>query len=78
MSKPKSDTDRILELLERGDWIDTFFLRSKGFSGNPSQRIRDLKDRGYAIETKRFTREYDGRRGAKYRLIPDAENRLFV
>lgn len=63
-----SDRDRILKLLEERGEVDTFYLRRNGFSGNPSQRIREIKDLGYVIDTERFTRE-DGRRGAKYRLV---------
>lgn len=63
-----SDRDRILKLLEERGEVDTFYLRRNGFSGNPSQRIREIKDLGYVIDTERFTRE-DGRRGAKYTLV---------
>lgn len=63
-----SDRDRILKLLEERGEVDTFYLRRNGFSGNPSQRIREIKDLGYTIDTERFTRE-DGRRGAKYKLV---------
>ena len=63
-----SDRDRILKLLEERGEVDTFYLRRNGFSGNPSQRIREIQDLGYVIDTERFTRE-DGRRGAKYKLV---------
>jgi hypothetical protein len=63
-----SDRDRILKLLEERGEVDTFYLRRNGFSGNPSQRIREIKDLGYAIDTERFTRD-DGRRGARYKLV---------
>lgn len=68
----KSDKQRILELLENHGEVDTFYLRRNGFSGNPSQRIRELKDDGHEIETSTFTRE-DGRRGARYRLVVESQ-----
>jgi hypothetical protein len=68
----KSDKQRILELLESNGEVDTFYLRRNGFSGNPSQRIRELKDEGHTIETDTFTRQ-DGRRGARYRLVMESQ-----
>jgi hypothetical protein len=68
----KSDKQRILELLESNGEVDTFYLRRNGFSGNPSQRIRELKDEGHTIETATFTRQ-DGRRGARYRLVVESQ-----
>lgn len=67
MKRP-SDTDRILNLLKMEGTVDTFRLRREGFSGNPSQRIREIKDRGYSVNSERFTRP-DGRRGARYTLM---------
>ncbi len=67
-----SDRDRILKLLEERGEVDTFYLRREGFSGNPSQRIREIKDMGFPIETERFTRQ-DGRRGARYRLVREKQ-----
>ena len=66
----KSDKQRILELLENHGEVDTFYLRRNGFSGNPSQRIRELKAEGHNIVSERFIRE-DGRAGARYVLIKD-------
>lgn len=65
-----TDKERILDLLEREGSVDTFYLRRNGFSGNPSQRIRELKAEGHNIVSERFTRE-DGRAGARYVLIKD-------
>ena len=67
-----TDKERILELLEREGSVDTFFLRRNGFSGNPSQRIRELRSDGHNIVSERFTRE-DGRAGARYTLVPEAQ-----
>jgi hypothetical protein len=66
-----SDRERIRGLLEqRGSLgVTTFELRQLGYSGNPSQRIRELKDAGYTIESEPFVRD-DGRRGSKYVLMP--------
>lgn len=68
----RSDKQRILELLEREGQVDTFRLRQEGYSGNPSQRIRELKADGHDIVTQSFTRA-DGRRGATYRLIRERQ-----
>jgi hypothetical protein len=70
--KQPSDKDRILELLLNRGEVDTFYLRRNGFSGNPSQRIREIKDMGFPIETERFTRD-DGRRGARYKLVKEKQ-----
>jgi hypothetical protein len=70
--KGQSDKDRILELLLNHGEVDTYSLRINGFSGNPSQRIREIKDMGYTIETERFTRA-DGRRYARYKLITEKQ-----
>ena len=67
-----SDRDRILQLLETEGSVDTFRLRKEGYSGNPSQRIRELKDAGHEIATERFVRP-DGRRGARYTLIQEQQ-----
>ena len=67
-----SDRDRILRLLEQEGTVDTFRLRREGYSGNPSQRIRELKEDGHEIATERFVRP-DGRRGARYTLIHEAQ-----
>lgn len=70
--KRPTDKDRILMLLKREGSVDTFRLRREGFSGNPSQRIRELKDAGHEITSERFTRP-DGRSGARYTLIRKEE-----
>ena len=67
-----TDKERILDLLEREGSVDTFYLRRNGFSGNPSQRIRELKAEGHNIVSERFTRE-DGLAGARYVLVRDAQ-----
>lgn len=69
-----SDRDRIRELLERRGptGVTTFELRQQGYSGNPSQRIRELTDMGLTITSERFVRD-DGRRGAKYVLHPKGQ-----
>ena len=72
-----SDRDRILRLLQAEGSVDTFRLRREGYSGNPSQRIRELKEAGYEIATERFARP-DGRRGARYTLVEEAQMTLPV
>ena len=72
-----SDKERILRLLEQEGTVDTFRLRREGYSGNPSQRIRELKDAGHDIVTESFVRP-DGRRGAKYTLIKERQMTLSV
>jgi hypothetical protein len=67
-----NDRQRILDLLEKRGTVDTFFLRKNGFSGNPSQRIRELKEEGHNIVAERFTRA-DGRAGARYTLVEEPQ-----
>lgn len=51
-----TDTERILALLQRNGSVTSYELRTMGLSGNPSERIRDLKDLGYDIGSDRTTR----------------------
>jgi hypothetical protein len=67
-AKRPSDKDKILSLLKREGSVDSFRLRREGYSGNPSQRIRELKDAGHQIHAERFVRD-DGRAGARYTLV---------
>lgn len=66
-----SDKTRIRELLERRGpaGVTTFELRQGGYSGNPSQRINELRDDGLLIKSEPFKRG-DGRRGSRYVLLP--------
>lgn len=66
--KRTSDKEKILNLLKMEGTVDTFRLRREGFSGNPSQRIREIKDMGYSVTSESYTRP-DGRRGARYTLM---------
>lgn len=51
-----TDTDRILELLKERGSITSYELREMKFSGNPSERIRDLVKAGWDIESVRGSR----------------------
>jgi hypothetical protein len=63
-----TDTDRIeAYLLEHGS-ITSYEIRVKGLSGNPSQRVTELQDRGHHITAERFQR--DGRPCVTYTLVP--------
>lgn len=68
-----SDTDRILNLLrERGSrGVHTRELRTGGYSGNPSERIRDLKKLGHLIE-----REHESWKDATGKTRPGARYTL--
>lgn len=72
MAVKVSDKDRILDLLAKrgGAGATTFELRQSGYSGNPSQRIRELRAEGFTIEAEPFERS-DGRRGKRYVLATD-------
>ena len=61
-----TDTDRILELLQEHGSVTSYELRIWGFSGNPSQRMNEFRDRGHEIEPTRFSRE--GRPCCRYTL----------
>lgn len=66
-----TDTDRILEYLQGHGSITSYEIRVKGLSGNPSQRVTELQDRGYDITAERFQR--DGRPCVNYKLSPVSE-----
>jgi hypothetical protein len=63
-----SDTMRMLSLLRdyREAGVHSLDVRGYGVSGNPSQRAKDLVDRGYSIVTKRERR--GKRNGSRYWL----------
>ena len=61
-----TDTDRILELLKEHGSVTSYELRVQGFSGNPSQRMNELRERGHEIDAERFHRE--GRPCCRYKL----------
>jgi len=62
-----NDTDRILQYLQEHGSITSYEIRVQGLSGNPSQRITELQDRGHVIKPERFQRE--GRPCVNYILI---------
>lgn len=70
-----SDRERVLEILERDGSVTSFELRRNGVSGNPSQRVRELKVQGYAIESERYE-EAPGRFGTRYTLVPAGQLEL--
>jgi len=67
MNAKRSDKTRILELLETKKSVTSFYLRKEGFSGNPSQRIKELTAEGHQIEAERYE-DSPGRWGARYHL----------
>lgn len=74
-----SDTDTFLTLLRRSGphGVHSHYARKAGISGNPSQRAKDLADRGLAVATKR--EHLNGRNGSRYWLAehaPDDANRV--
>jgi hypothetical protein len=77
MDTKRSDKDRILELLETQGSVTSFYLRKQGFSGNPSQRIKELIDAGHQIQSERYE-DSPGRYGARYALVKDAQIALLV
>lgn len=71
-----TDRERILALLERRGptGATTFELRREGYTGNPSQRVNELREAGHKIDAEPFVRD-DGRRGSRY--ILRQKERLF-
>jgi hypothetical protein len=67
MTREPTDCERLLKLLR--EWpagVHSHAIRNLGVSGNPSQRVRELRDRGFNIESKRENR---GKRpGVRYTL----------
>ena len=67
--KVRSDRERILDKLRlvNGVGLTTFEIRRSGLSGNPSQRINELRDEGHTIEAHPHR---EGRRqGKRYVLV---------
>ncbi len=67
------DADRIADyLLDHGS-VTSYELSKMGMSGNPSQRIQDIRDkRGWVIDSERFTRtDPHGKKRpcCRYRLV---------
>lgn len=72
-----TDKERILERLREGP-VTSLEIRWDLRSGNPSERIRELKADGYLIESEDFTyRDRDGtsRRATRYQFVGGAEQR---
>lgn len=57
-----SDCERILAALEARGELTSYEIRTEGLSGNPSQRINELRDRGYEIEGVPASREVHGQK----------------
>ena len=77
MDTKRSDKDRILELLEARGSVTSFYLRKEGFSGNPSQRIKELIAEGHQIQSERYE-DSPGRWGARYVLVKNPQTALFA
>ena len=66
-----NQTAKILEYLESGKTISPAEALVWAGSFRLAARIKDLRDAGYNIETA-MKRDSNGRRYARYRLIPSA------
>ena len=47
-----TDTEILIKMLKRGVWIDKYEFYSQTRSMSLAQRIKDVRDLGYNIETK--------------------------
>jgi hypothetical protein len=63
-----NDRQRVLAYLEENGEVTSYEIRIKGLSGNPSQRINELRDEGHKIDGEDFRR--DGRPCTRYTLLP--------
>ena len=72
-----TDNERIAEYLEQHGSITSYEIRVLELSGNPSQRITELTDAGYRIDTERYTRDVHGKKRpcCRYTLIASPELR---
>jgi hypothetical protein len=61
-----NDRQRVLAYLEEHGEVTSYEIRVKGLSGNPSQRINELRDEGHQIDGEDFRR--DGRPCTRYTL----------
>ena len=61
-----NDRQRVLAYLEENGEVTSYEIRIKGLSGNPSQRINELRDEGHKIDGEDFRR--DGRPCTRYTL----------
>ena len=73
-----TDRDRVLQALrEAGSTgLHSTAMRRRGLTGNPSQRIAELRDRGYRIEaTSKPWKDGEGKRrpGTTYTLISEPD-----
>ena len=73
-----TDRDRVLQALrEAGSTgLHSTAMRRQGLTGNPSQRIAELRDRGYRIEaTSKPWKDGEGKRrpGTTYTLISESD-----
>lgn len=70
---PRAPTDReaVLTALRRYRVVCSLDLRERHYSGNPSQRIRELRELGHVIEAQPMRRA--GRNATLYRLIEEAD-----
>ena len=65
-----TQANRILELLEKGDWICTSDMY-RLYMADPRRRICDLKDKGYKLESRRCQQHTFHKGGSKeWRLTP--------
>jgi hypothetical protein len=68
-----SDRERLLAYLEQHGSVTSYEIRTKALSGNPSQRVTELRDRGYDITAEQFRR--DGRPCTRYTLRGESVRR---
>lgn len=73
MTRGPTDCERMLALLREAEMygVHSHEIRRKGISGNPSQRIAELRAKGYNIESKRENR---GKRPGTRYILRQSEN----
>lgn len=69
-----SDREAVLAALRRYRAVCSLDLRERHYSGNPSQRVRELRERGFVIEAEPTRR--DGRNATLYRLLEEPDLRV--
>ena len=63
-----SDRERILKAL-RGGPVTSIQMRTQGLTGNPSQRIAELRDRGHNIRATNHQVPRSHKHFTEYRLV---------
>jgi hypothetical protein len=68
-----NDRERVLNALRERGSLTSYEIRTEGLSGNPSQRINELRDLGFKIDGDPASREVDGKKRPMtvYTLLSD-------